>query len=349
MLNRPININISSLTIVKIVLVLFLIYFFYIIKDILAILFVSLILASAIDPIVDWMQAKKLSRGLSVIIIYLVLLSVIFSAIFLIIPPITEQTAKLASDFPTYFDKIISGFSAVKEYSAQHGFLDNIKTGINSLSANFQSTAGGVFTTAYGIFSGIFSFFLVLVITFYMAVEENAMKKIIWSVAPAEHQLYIMRLINRMQVKIGLWLRGQLILSLSVFVLTFIGLTIMGMGEYALVLALIIGITECVPYLGPIIASIPAIFLALSQSPMLALFVAGFYYIVQLVESNILVPKIMEKTIGLNPIVSIAVLMIGFDIGGIIGAIISIPVATAIGVFIQDIFEYKNKEENGIE
>lgn len=348
MLNRPININISSLTIVKIVLVLFLIYFFYLIKDILAILFVSLILASAIDPIIDWMQTKKLSRGLSVILIYAIILSVIFSVIILIIPPIVTETTELAGDFPRYFDKIISGFSAVKEYSAEHGFLDNLKTSLTAISANLQSTAGSIFTTVSGIFSGIFSFFLILVITFYMVVEENAMKKIIWSIAPAEHQLYIMRLINRMQVKIGLWLRGQLILSLIIFILIYIGLLIMGV-EYALVLALIAGLTEFVPYLGPMIGAVPAVFLAFSQSPMLALFVAGLYYVVQLVENNILVPKIMQKAVGINPIVSIAVLMIGFKIGGIVGAIISIPVATAISVFIQDIFEHKNKEENGIE
>ena len=166
------------------------------------------------------------------------------------------------------------------------------------------------------------------------------MKKVVWSIAPPKYQMYIMGLINRMQQKIGLWLRGQLILSLIIFFLTFIGLSILGV-KYALVLALIAGMTEFVPYLGPIFASIPAIFLAFTQSPMLGLFVAILYYIIQLTENNIIVPKLMQKVVGLNPIVSIAVLLIGFEVAGIAGAVLSIPVATAVNVFLTDILENK--------
>lgn len=177
-----------------------------------------------------------------------------------------------------------------------------------------------------------------------MVVEESAIKKLVWSIAPEKHQPYIMQLINRMQKKIGLWLRGQLILSLVIFILTYTGLSILGV-EYALVLALIAGLTEFVPYIGPMLGAIPAVFLAFTQSPTLALFVAGLYYIIQLVENNILVPKIMQKAVGLNPIVSISVLLIGFKVAGVVGAILSIPVATAISVFVQDLFDSKAKAE----
>ena len=347
-LNRPININISSLTIVKIIIVAVLLYFFYLIKDILAILFVSLILASALDPMVDWMQQKKISRGISVLMLYFLLLSLIITVIVLIIPPINQEVSKLANNFPTYLDKIIYGVHTIKEYSTKYGFLESIKASLSSFSANLQGTAGGVFSTVSGIFGSIFSFFLVLVITFYMLVEENAMKKIIWSVVPGEHQLYIMRLVNRMQVKIGLWLRGQLILNVTIAVMVYIGLWILGV-EYALVLALIAGIAESVPYFGPTIGAIPAVFLAFTQRPMLAVFVAAMYYITQLVENNILAPKIMEKTVGLNPIVSIVALMIGYKIAGVVGAILSIPVATAVGVFLEDFFGgQKEKEKEGV-
>jgi len=273
----------------------------------------------------------------------LVMFAVVGGVVGLIIPPIIEQTNDLIESFPRIFEKIVSAFSILKEYSIKHGLLDEIRNSFGSLSDNLQGAAGGFFSTVSGIFGGIFTFFLVLVITFYMTVEENALKKIVWSVAPAQHQVYIMKLVNRMQKKVGLWLRGQLILSLIIFLLTYCALLLLDV-KYALVLALIAGLTEFVPYLGPIIASIPAIFLSFTQAPTLAVFVAIVYYIIQLVENNIIVPKLMQKVVGLNPIVSIAVLMIGFKVAGIVGAILSIPVATAVNVFVKDIFEQRAGE-----
>lgn len=338
--NGSVNINITTTAIFKIVAVIFILYFLFLIQDILAILFVALILSSAIDPWVDWMQNKKIPRPLGILFIYLAIFSLVGLIIYLIIPPIAQEFKDLAQNFPRYMERIISGFSILREYTAQHGILENMKDSLGSIGTQLQKSAGNIFSTVSGIFGGIFSFFLVLVLTFYMVVEENAIKKLVWSVVPGKHQVYTMHLVNRMQQKIGLWLRGQMILSLIIFLLTYIGLTIIGV-EYALVLALIAGLAEFVPYLGPTIGAIPAVFLAFTQSPMLALFTAGLYYIIQIVENNILVPKIMQKAVGLNPIVSISALLIGFKVAGVVGAILSIPVATAVSVFIKDVFDHK--------
>lgn len=345
---NPIYINITAMGVVKIILIFIVFYLLYLVRDILAVLFISLILAAAVDPWVDWMHRKKIPRGAAIIMIYLVMFSAVGGVIALIIPPITVQVNELVSNFPQILEKIISGVNFLKEYSISHGIMDNFKEYLGSVSQNVQGAAGGIFSTVSGIIGSVFSFFLVLVITFYMVVEENAIKKIIWSIAPEDSQVYLMQLINRMQKKVGLWLRGQLILSLIIFALTYIGLTILGV-KYALVLALIAGMTEFVPYLGPILASIPAIFLAFTQEPTLAIFVAVLYYIIQLTENNIIVPKLMQKVIGLNPIISIAVLLIGFKLAGVAGAILSIPVATAVSVFIKDIFDHRVGEKKFID
>ncbi len=337
---KPIFININAISVVKILLILLLFYVLFVIKDILAMLFIALILASAIDPWVDWAQSKKIPRAIGVIVIYLVMLFLFSVSVVLIIPPIIEQVTDLSNNFPMILDKVVFGFNTLKDFFAQYGLFNDLEKGLSNVTENLSGAAGGVFSTLKGFVGSIFSFFIVLVITFYMVVEEKAMKKIVWSIAPSKYHVYIMGLINRMQQKIGLWLRGQLILSFIIFTLTFVGLSILGV-EYALVLALIAGLTEFVPYLGPILASIPAIFLAFTQSPMLAIFVAVLYYIIQLTENNIIVPKLMQKVVGLNPIVSIAVLLIGLEIGGVPGAILSIPVTTAASVFLKDIFEDK--------
>ena len=238
----------------------------------------------------------------------------------------------------------MSGLTTLKEVFLENGAFAFLEENFSSFSPNIQNAASGVFNTVTGIFGTIFSFLLIMVMTFYMTVEENAVKKIIWSVAPEKHQIYIMRLVNRMQKKIGLWLRGQLILSLIIFILTFIGLSILGV-KYALILALIAGLTEFVPYLGPIFASVPALFLSFTQGGFVfMIFVGILYYIIQVVENNIIVPKLMQKVVGLNPIIIIAVLMIGFQVAGPVGAILSIPVATALGVFLMDLFDSRSQD-----
>lgn len=340
--NQSISINISTFTIFKILFVFLALYFLFLIQNILVVLFVSLIFASAVDPWVDWLQARKLPRGVGISIIYIVFLTIVFVTVGLIIPPIVKEVNDFIAHAPDYTEKVFSGVSILKEFSIQHGFFDNLKNSVSSFGTNLQSTVSGVFGTVFGFFGGLFSFVLVMVLTFYMVVEENALKKLVKSLAPEKYQIYILNLVNRMQIKIGMWLRGQILLSFAIFALTYAGLLILGV-DYALVLALIAGLTEFVPYLGPTLGAVPAVLLAFSQSPTLAIMVAVLYYIIQVTENNILVPKIMQKAVGLNPIVSISVLMIGFQIAGVVGAIMSIPVATAVQEIIMDIFEYKEK------
>jgi len=338
---KPIYISITTSGIIKVFLILVLFYFLFLIRHILLIFFVSLVLASAFNPWVDWLQRKRIPRALSILFIYLVAFAVITEVVYLLIPPIIEQVQELSSNLPRIVENISSGFFSLQEFMAQHGVYDQIKQYFGDLSSNLEGAAGNLFTRVSGVVGGIFSLVLVLVITFYMVVEENAMKKIVWSVAPEKHQVYIMHLINRMQRKVGLWLRGQLILSVIIFALTYIGLLILGV-KYALVLALVAGLAEFVPYLGPIIAAIPALFLAFTQDGiMFTLFVGALYYIIQLVENNIIVPKLMQRVVGLNPIIIIAVLLIGFRIAGVPGVILAIPVATAANVFIKDVFDQR--------
>jgi len=340
--NSPYRITITLGGIIKIVAVLALLYVCYLVKDVLALLFVALIFSSAIDPWVDVLQRYKIPRTVSVLFIYAVAAVVITAVVILLIPPISQQFGALAKNFPSYVDKISSGYNFVKDFTAQHGILERIKQNIGGLESNLTVAAGSIFTTVSGIFGGIVSFFVVLVITFYMVVEEDALKKIVWSLAPIERQPYLMQLIDRMQRQVGYWFRGELILMLIIGTFVWVGMLFL-MPQYALVLGLIAGLTEFIPYLGPILGAIPGIFLALTVNPFLALLVAILYIIVQQVENNILVPKIMQRAVGLNPIVSIAVLMAGIKIAGIVGGLLSIPVATAISVLVKDWVKMRNQ------
>ncbi|MBU2081183.1 AI-2E family transporter, partial [Patescibacteria group bacterium] len=278
----------------------------------------------------------------------LILFLFISLIIYLIIPPIIEQVSELINNFPRYSEKIISISSVLKNYSIQHGILDQAKNSLDAVNSGLQTMVGGIFSTISNIFNGFFAFFLILVLTFYIEAEENFVKKVVWLFAPKKKQAYIINVINRIQKKIGLWLRGQIILCLVIFILSYIGLSALNV-KYALILALVAGATEFVPYLGPILGAIPAVFLAFTQAPLLALFVAIFYFVIQQCENHILVPKVMEKAVGIHPVVSIIALIIGFKVAGVVGAILSIPVAVALGVLIKDILDNKNGENEIVE
>lgn len=346
--DQQFNVTITTGTIFKVVGVFILFYLLYLIKDIALILFVALILSSAFDPWVDYMQHRKVPRGIGILIIYAGVLSILAFAIYLLVPAIAKEVTSFSNNFPHYLEKITESYSAIRNYSIKHGLTSQLQTAFGSASSNIQAAATNLFSGVYNFVGGIFTLVLITVIVFYMTVEEEAIKKLVWTLAPAKKRYYVMNLINRMQKKINSWLKAQIILSLVIFALTYVGLWFLPI-EYKLVLALIAGIAELVPYIGPMIGAVPAIFLALTVSPGLALGVAAIYYLIQLFENNVLVPQVMRKTVGLNPIVSIAVLLIGFNLGGILGAMLSMPVATALSVFVGDILDGKSMDVDCLE
>ena len=337
------SISISTATFLKLLLFFLIIVFLYLIKEVIALIFVSLVLASAFDPWVDWFHKRKIPRGLGIIIIYLILFAIISTTVILIVPPITKEVGQIAKNFPYYYDKVIHGINYFRGVAPEQ-VKNELQQGLNTVSASLPGAVSDIFSTIYSVFGGLISFFLVLVITFYFTVEEEGLKSFIRSVSPAKVQPYLNQLMFRIQRKMGLWLRGQMILSLIIFALSFIGLSILGV-QYALLLALIAGIMEIIPFLGPALAAIPAAFFGFLQSPLTGVLVIVLYLVIQQLENHIIVPKVMGKTVGLNPLVVIVVILVGAKIGGIVGALMSVPVATALSVFVSDFFEKKINEE----
>lgn len=307
------------------------------------VLLVALILTACLDPWVDWFKRYRIPRGLGILIIYILLFAVIAFAVILIVPPISKEISQLAQNFPIYYDKIISNYDA---FRLEHNIAasNQIEQGLNQLSQNLGGAVSGIFSTVFGVFGGLFAVLLVLVITFYLTVQETAMKSFIQSITPDNVHPYLMRLYGRIKTKMGMWLRGQIFLSVVIFVLTFIGLTILGV-PYALVLAFFAGILEIVPFLGPIISAIPAVFFSFLHSPVLGISTVLLYFVIQQLENHLIVPKVMSKAVGLNPLVVIIAILVGAKLAGILGALLAVPVATGINVFLEDLLEKKESKE----
>ena len=334
----PQTINISTMTFVKAVLIVFLILFLWLIRDIVAMFLVALLLAALIDPFADMFVKVKIPRGIAVLILYVILGTLVSLISILVIPVVIEQSIQLVTNLSVYFKDAAEWVGKFQTYSMEHGFGQNIESSIQSFQQSFSSSFSSLFTTIQGFFGGIISLFIILVLTFYMVVEENSARKYFKHLAPVEYQPFISQILVKMKQKIGAWLRGQIILGLIIGVAVYIGLKLIGV-EYALLLALIAGIMEIIPFVGPIIALVPAVIIGFAQSPLIGVLVLVLYIIIQQIENNILVPKIMQKVTGLSPLISIAALLVGIKIGGLAGAILAIPVATMISVVLEELFK----------
>jgi predicted PurR-regulated permease PerM len=338
------TIAISSGTIVRTILIFLLLGFLYLIKSVLVLFFVAIILASAFDPLIDWLKSKKIPRAVSIIVVYIVFLGLVGTLIFVLTGPITAQIKDLARSFPSFYFKVnetLRNFANINSLIPQNA----VNTSLMEITRSLTQAGSGVFNVVSSVFGGVISFFMLLVITFYLTVEENGLKRFISSLLPTSQQPRVLRLIAVMQHRMGYWLRGQLLLSLIIFVMVYIGLTIIGI-KYALILALLAGIFEIVPFLGPLLSAIPAVFFAFAQSPGRAIIVALLYLGIQQLENTLIVPRVVGKTSGLNPLVVILAILMGARLGGAIGALLAVPVALGISVYFNSFMDEKKQRDN---
>jgi len=332
-MNQVQTINISTSTILRTVIILLALVFLYLIRDIVLVIFVAVVIAAAINGPVSWLQRNKVPRLLGVLFIYLLLFLIIGLIITLIFPPLADQIRQLAAHFPSLVEKV--GLS-LQQWWQDYDLENNLQSFLGRISDKLTQAASSVLSTTINLFGGFVSAIVVLVISFYLSIQERGAKRFLVSLTPAEHQAYLAGLIDRIESKIGSWLRGQLVLMLIIGLLIFIGLYFLGI-KYALVLALIAALFEIIPYIGPVLAALPAVILAFIQSPLLALLTVALYVVVQQLENYLLAPQIMRKAVGLNSVVIIIALLIGGKLAGILGIVLAVPVAAAIAEFLKDL------------
>lgn len=325
----------STKIILRVVVVVLALVFLWLIRDIVIVILLALVLASALEPVAEYFTKYKIPRFVSVLGTYILVIGAFAVVVALMSPLVVDQARVLANNLP----------ALAVELQAKYPNLTLLFGGANltSIVDALLSNSGfgsNLFDRTLGLFNGLVALLTVLVVSFYLVAADRGMKKFIGDIVPGQYQETTLRLIAKIQAKMGMWVVGQFILSVFIFVLTYIGLTILGV-DYALVLALIAGLLEVVPYIGPFVSAIPAVFFALIQSPPLVIGVILLYIIIQKTEGYVLVPKIMEKTVGTSPLVVLLALLIGFKLAGILGILLAVPLAGAITVIIQEFFPSK--------
>lgn len=345
--SKYIKVDLSAASLFKALLLVAAVYFLYRVIDVLALVFVAIIFATALEPAVNWLNRLHLPRALAVLVLYLVIFLSLSLIMVLIVPPLVAQVTELARSFPYYYERLLFIFSDVAG-TGQDRVVSTLQQGLQNLGSHLTEATRSIISALVSIFGGILQFIVLLTIAFYLVIEEDGIMRFVRAVTPSVYQPYMVQIMRRLKQKLGSWLRGQLLLMLIIGVATYIGLSLLG-AQYALLLALWAGLTEIIPYVGPILGAVPAIFLALSISPLQALLVTALYIVIQQLENSIIVPMVMRRTVGLNPIITIIAIVIGAKLGGVMGAILSIPVAVSVGVFLSDFFEKRLTKELELE
>lgn len=325
--NIPTKVEISHKTIVFTIFFLIFLWFLFQIREIIFLIFVAFILMSAFKPWADFLEKFRVPRIFSILFIYILIFGLLTLGASSLIPLFISQTIHLGENLSQYF-KLIPPFVQIDS---------------QLLTSQITPIGENLLRVTLGIFSNIITLFTLIIISFYLLME----RKYLW-----EHLLHFLiekeakkwaNIIAKVEERLGGWVRGQLMLAITIGILTAIGLKILGI-PYVLSLAILAGVLEIVPIIGPIIAAIPAVLVAFITSPFLALVTAILYFIIQQIEAHLVVPLVMKKTVGLPPLVTIITLMIGAKIGGIGGALLSIPLVVTLETILSEYL--KAKEEN---
>ncbi len=365
------RVDVPSITVAKATIVVLLVIAtalaLFTIRDKLIVLGLAMFLAIVIDTNVRWLERRGVPRGLSVVIIYLVFLSVAVFLLASLIPIVASQLQDMARYINRsadsfllnpniHFQFLSDGMNerltiVMQDVLQQMGIKDRASALFQfgqNLSGVVQSSVTFAVQAAGSLFNFIVNFILILMLAFFIQLEREKISDFMRSVLPREYRGYFDAKSEAIYHKISQWFHGQLILCVAIGVLVFVALEILGM-PYALTLALLAGFTEFIPYAGPLIGALPAILIALSQQGLVwALVVLLVYYVIQLCENNLLVPLIMKHAVGLSPIAIMFGMLVGVSfpntVHPVVGILLAVPTTAVLTIFIQDFYAFRRRK-----
>lgn len=313
----PTKVEISHKTIIFTVIFLLVLWFIYHILDILFLLFISFVLMTAIRPLVNFLTNIKIPRVLAIVLVYAFFFTIVSVSFASTVPTIVGQSSRLISELPVFIERLLPYWT-----------FD-----IRSLTQQISPFGQSVVKVTVSIFSNIFSLLTVVGFTFYLLLERKHGETFLIQSLGEIVGKKVISVVEEVEVRLSAWVQGELVLMLFIGVIVYIGLAILRV-DYALPLAILAGLLEIVPLIGPVVSAVPAVLVAWGTSPLLALTVVALYIIVQQVENNIVVPMVMRRSVGLSPLVTILALMIGNRFAGVLGAILAVPIVLVVQVMI---------------
>ncbi|OGK15841.1 hypothetical protein A2774_05900 [Candidatus Roizmanbacteria bacterium RIFCSPHIGHO2_01_FULL_39_12c] len=325
------KIEISSRTIVFAVLFVLFLQLLWLIQDVIFSLFIAFIIMSALKPYVFYLEKIKLPRFLAAFLVYFLFLACLFSVLFIVLPPLISESTLLFRALPSIIDRVVPSVMSVLN-------LDSVFQHLPNLANQF-------FNIVTGIFSNTVFFISTLFFAFYFLLEENVIRKIVSRFFSEEKARTAAVIFDKAEKRLSSWFWGEITLMTVIGVLTFIGLNLIGI-RYALALAVLAGLLEVVPNLGPTISAIPAILLGYAVSPVTGVAALALYFVIQQLENNLIVPVVMKQAVGLNPIITLISLLVGGRIGGVLGVLLAIPITVFLETILLEMANLPKSSEN---
>lgn len=306
------------------------------ISGIIISLVVAAIFAVALNPVVSVIEKKlHIRRGFAVAIVVLIIMAVFGVIIALVIPQTISQAQTLSQNWPEYSQRI-------KDFVSHNDILQWIYDRVvKSLSNNSEEVSKNAAAISLGVAGGLFNFLTFFIFLIYMLASGRRFAVTLAGLLPKKAwRENFVKVLHSISTKLGYWLRGQVVLCFIIFVVSYIGLTVLGV-PYALTLALFAGLMEAVPMIGAYLGAIPAIIVVLlGGSPWRTLAVAIFFLVVQQLEGNFVVPQVMKRAVGVHPMLVLLAAMVGGALLGFVGVLIAVPVTAAASVIVGSVREY---------
>lgn len=347
-MDKEMRITITPSTIFTALFIVIGAYVFWLLRDLALLVLTAVVIASAIEPAIAFFIRYNVPRFVSVLLVYVLAFGSLSALLYFFLPPIVADATGFIGAVPQYLDtlNVSNTFpniaNATNLVVAESSTQSAMKT-LLALQSVFAATSGGVIQLFVTFFGGIFSLALVIVLSFYFALQDTGVDDFLKLVLPASREEYAVDLWRRAQKKIGLWMQGQILLSVIVGILTYLGLLIIGV-PYALLLAVFTAVAEIIPIFGSIIAGVVAVIVGFSAGGVaIALIVAGLYVVVNQFESNLIYPLIVKKIVGIPPLLVIVALIAGYTLAGFLGVLLSVPVAAVLLEFLYDVDRRKRR------
>ncbi len=339
------TISFDTLSLLKVALIGVLIYGLFLLSHVLLIILTAVVISTVIQPAVRFFSKYKIPRALSVLLIYLLIFSTLslFFAIF--VPSLVGEINRFLLNLPGFFEEVAEETTFFNLFNELVLGDVTFEEALSNARSYLLNISGNVYQAIVSIFGGFLTFFLIIILSFYLAVRESGVSAFLELITPPKHFKYVNDLWQRTQKKLSLWIRGAFFSALIVSSIIYLGLSLLGL-PYAFFLAVIAFFFEFIPMAGPTLSAIPGVFIAFVIGGLpLALIVLLFYVAVQQFDGNVVYPLVVNKLVGVAPLVVIIAVAAGATLGGLLGAVVGVPVAVGIAEFAGDVRRRHKKEE----
>lgn len=341
-MDSPQQISVTTGTFLRLLVIGVSAYVLWILRDLALLVITAVVIASAIEPGIAFFMRYRFPRIMAVLVMYLAVFGSLFSVVYFMVPPILDDTQSFLVSVPQYVQTInlppeLAGFAQTPAFSETGEKSSSMLETLFAFRSVFSDNSDGALRVVSSFFGGVFALILVIVLSFYFAIQETGVEQFLRLVTPQKHEEYVVGLWGRAKAKIGLWMQGQLILSLIVGVIVYLGLVLLGV-PYALLLAVVAALFDLIPIFGSLIAGVVGVIVAFSVGGApLALIVAGLYFIVNQFEAHLIYPLVVNKVVGIPPLLVILALIAGGSLAGFLGVLLAVPVAAALREFLDDV------------